>query len=77
MLYSYDSRMQGKKILLKLKYRVIRSLIYSKCLDIKGLIFGATFECASKVNAMILQNHAPNLAIKLRKCISIYFGCSG
>lgn len=42
MLYSYDSRMQGKKIIFKLKYRVIRSLIYSKCFDIKGLIFGGT-----------------------------------
>lgn len=41
-----------------------------------GLIFGGTFECAGKVNAVILQNHAQNLVMKLRKYISIYFGCS-
>lgn len=52
---------------------MIKSLIYGKCLDKMRLtLFGETFQCASKINA--LKNYAQNLVMKLRKRVSIYFG---
>ena len=40
-----------------------------------GLIFHRTFECACKISSVFLQNHYQSLVMKLRNCISIYFGC--